>query len=713
MSTAAPTKPMQSPTAESWLFDLTGMDCGDCARTIEAGVRRLPGVNDAQVNFGSATLRVVPDQTLLTPGLIISAVSQAGYRAQPRSSRATSDARWWRERRLIEIAVGGLLWCAGFAIERSGFSTLAFAVPYLAAMVVAGYPVARAALFSLRARRADMNLLMTVAAAGAIPLGDWEEGASVLVLFAIGLLLQSRTIDRTRKAIQALERLAPDEANVRRGGHEIRLPVTAVDVGDVVVVRPGERVPIDGDVVNGASEIDQSAITGESVPVIVEGGDTVFAGSMNGSGAIDVQATSTIEHSAVSGIVRMVETAQSSRAPAQAAVDRFAAIYTPAVVTGAFLIAMGGALVTGETRDWIFRGLVLLVVACPCALVISTPVALVSAIGSAARKGVMFKSGLALEALASVKTFAFDKTGTLTQGRPLVTGVVSLGWQDQGEVLALAAAIESGANHPIARAIVAAANERNICIPEASQFRSIPGRGASGTVDDVVISVGSPRNRGDLPDDLRARLTERESEGEAVILVDADERPIGLISLVDRTRSSAHGVIERLRRMDATSVILSGDSAGVAARIGHEVAVDDVRAELMPADKVAAIQDLAGHGGVAMVGDGINDAPALAAADVGIAMGVAGSDIAVEAADVALIADDLTQIPVALGLARSAMSIIRQNIAAALAVKVLFILLTIAGVTNLWLAVLADMGTSLLVTANALRLLRISPPRVR
>ena len=705
-ATIAPEE-ITEPIPTSWIFDISGMDCGDCARTIEGSVRRLPGVSNAVVNFGAATLTVQPESAAITAGAVVALVSRAGYRLVPRGERFTASKPWWGERRTLEIAASALLWSIAFIIQRTTSVSTPTLALYLASMAMAGYPVARAALVSLKARRADMNVLMSIAALGAIPLGEWEEGSSVLILFAFGLLLQSHAVERTRKAIQGLVQLAPDEANVLRPEGEVRLSILAIDLNERVIVRPGERIPVDGTVIAGKSEVDQSAITGESMPVEVDGGHDVFAGSLNGSGVLEVNVTKRAAESTISGIVRMVEQAQSTRAPAQAFVDRFAEIYTPAVVFAAILLSTIGTVVTGDAHHWIFQGLVLLVVACPCALVISTPVALVSAIGSAARRGILFKSGAAVEALASVKTVAFDKTGTLTHGRPEVSRIVPFGQLSGDEVLALAAAVEIRTNHPIARGIVRHAQERTLTLPSVTSSQSVTGKGASAIVSGRLIEVGSPR-AGAIPADVSKIVSALEEAGETAILVSSTGNIIGVIGLIDRPRQVAAQVIERISALGIHPLILSGDSRRVADRIGRALAISDVRSELLPADKVIQIRAGASAHGVAMVGDGINDAPALAAATVGIAMGVGGSDIALEAADIALLADDLRSVPLAIDLSRSTMRIIRQNIGLALAVKAAFILLTVAGVTNLWLAVLADTGMSLLVTANALRLLRHS-----
>ncbi len=703
----------QPPASSGWLFNVGGMDCGDCAKSIEAGVRQIPGLASATISFATGTLTVAPADDRLTHEAVIAAVEKAGYRATTRDPSALATAnvpqRWWRSRRVIETTLAALLWLVGFGLERAGAPRAASAIPFLAAMALAGYPVARAGWYSVRVRRADMNLLMTIAAVGAVAIGRWDEGSSVLILFAIGLTLQNLTLDRTRRAIQALVTLTPAEATVKRDGNEQRVPVAQVAVGELVLVRPGERVPVDGVVEAGRSSVDQATITGESIPVDVGPDGSVFAGSINGDGALDVRTTKLASDTTLARIIHLVEDAQASRAPAQAFVDRFAAVYTPIVIVAAVLIATAVPLVVGDFREWVFKALVLLVVACPCALVISTPVALVAAIGSASRRGVLFKGGAAIEALATVRAVAFDKTGTLTAGKPAVTTVLPTGRRTAEEVLARAAAVERLASHPLARAIVEAARADGLTLPAATEARSLPGRGARATVDGEMVLVGSRRLFDTVPPAIEQLLLADERDGKTAILVGTSSGIEGIISVADPLREQSPNVVQSLTKLGLRVVMLTGDNRHTAARIAGLAGVTDVRADLLPEDKVTAVQALQQGMPVAMVGDGVNDAPALATANVGIAMGVGGTDAAIEAADVALIGDDLAQVPVAVRLARRTMAIIRQNIAASLLVKAVFLVLIFLGVTNLWLAVLADTGMALLVTFNSLRLLRAGP----
>ena len=711
---ASATPPRATPEAAGaarWTFDVTGMDCGDCAKTVQSGVARLAGVRETTVNFGAGTLAVVADAAHVTPETVIGAVREAGYGATARDgvrppAAPATPAAWWRQRRVAEIAAAAALWLVGFALERLGLPRVASAIPFIAGMLLAGYPIARAGWFALKARRADMNVLMTAAAVGAVAIGQWDEGASVLILFSVANTLQAMTVERTRRTIAGMLALAPAEATVLHDDHEHRVPVAQVNVGDLVRVLPGERLPVDGMVVAGRSAVDQAPITGESVPVEVEDGTAVYAGSINGEGTLTVRSAKPAGDTTLARIIALVEEAQASKAPAQAFVDRFAAIYTPVVILGALLVAVVPPLVVGDWGGWVYKALVLLVIACPCALVISTPVALVAAIGAGARRGVLFKGGAALEALAAVRGVAFDKTGTLTVGKPAVVAVHPCDGATEADVLAVAAALETQSEHPLARAIVAEVHTRGVAIPPVADYAAVPGRGGEGTVAGAAASVGSVRWFAERRLWADAGHEAFLAEGNALVCVERGGRMIGLIALADAVRPESARTVASLGRLVDTVAMLTGDNARTAARIAATTGVTDVRPDLLPEDKVAAVRALQERGPVAMVGDGINDAPALATAAVGVAMGAAGTDVAIEAADVALMRDDLARLPFAIRLARGTLAVIRQNIVASLVVKAVFLALTFGGATNLWLAVLADMGMSLLVTANALRVLR-------
>ncbi|OHD70843.1 MAG: cadmium-translocating P-type ATPase, partial [Spirochaetes bacterium RBG_16_67_19] len=619
-------------------------------------------------------------------------------------------------------AASGLLTLLGFALALAGLPRAVSWPLYGAAILSGGWLMARKAWFAVRSRSLDINVLMTLAVVGALAIGDWLEGATVIVLFALANLLESLSMERARRSIKALMDLKPLTARVRRDGVERELPVSEVEVGEVVSVRPGERIPLDGTVTEGASAVDQSSITGESMPVDKDVGDGLYGGTINGQGYLELRVSRPAADTALARIIHGVEEAQSRKAPSQSFVDRFARVYTPAVVLAAILLAVLPPLVLGQAWGvWFYRALVLLVVACPCALVISTPVTIVSGLARATREGILMKGGVSLENLAAIPVFAFDKTGTLTEGRPRVSGVHPLGGaqgagdaEDQTaetEVLMAAAAVEARSEHPLAGAILAHARERGLTPPEAGEFQSLPGRGASAVLDGRRLFVGNHRlfeEMGWCAPPVEALLERLESEGQTAVLVGRDGQVLGAVSVADRPRRDARRALAELKRAGVRhTLMLTGDNRATARAVAAELGVDEVRAELLPQDKVEAVRELAArHGGVAMVGDGVNDAPALAAATVGIAMGAAGADAALETADVALMSDDLTRLPTAVRLSRRVGGIVRQNILFALLVKVVFIALTPLGLTSLWMAVAADMGASLLVIFNGLRALR-------
>ncbi|MGI8483429.1 MAG: heavy metal translocating P-type ATPase [Thermomicrobiales bacterium] len=711
---------------ELLVFDVTGMDCGDCAKSVERIVGQLPNIQRAEVSFGAATLTVEHDGGEESPTDAVvravgGAVDRAGYTAVLRTDVRGGQAgpAWWQHRRVIPTAGALLLWMIAFAVQHA-FGEKSVAVPiYAIAIAIGGYAILRSAIASARARRIDMNVLMTISVIGAAVLGDWSEGALAVVLFSIGTFLQAMTLDRTRRAIRSLLDLAPEEAQVLRNGIDVTVTAASLVPGDIVRVRPGFRLPADGEIVSGHSSINQAAITGESMPVEREPGDEVFAGTMNGAGVLDVRVTKPSSSSVLANIIHLVEEAQASKAPTQQLVDRFAAYYTPTVVAGAALLAVVGALVSGDPGVWMYRALVLLVIACPCALVISTPVSIVSAIQSATRNGVLVKGGAALEEAGRVKTVVFDKTGTLTVGRPVVASVVAFGDLSDDKVLAIAAAVERPSEHPLARAVVARALHDNLAVQDCTDFEALLGRGAHAWVDGSEIAVGSERllRESGLADDqltafreIAARGAESGQSTLGIVRKDGGQgQLLGAISVADRLRSGAAESIAALRREGVEHVvILTGDQEAVARSIADQVGADDVRAELLPDQKATVLDELRQRwGAIAMIGDGVNDAPALAKADVGIAMGIGGSDVALESASMALMRDDLSALAGVIGLSRRMLAIIRQNVTLSLITKVIAIALAMLGFVNLWIAVLVDVGTSLVVIMNGLRLAKI------
>ncbi|MEJ7820201.1 MAG: cation-translocating P-type ATPase [Rubrobacteraceae bacterium] len=699
--------------AERTVVRVEGMDCASCAATVEKRVATLPGVHRATVNFAVGRLDAEHDPSLSVED-IEKAVREAGYGVG--SAGEIERESFWRTPRALLTGASAVLFLVGLALSLVGVPEVARVGVYAAAIVVGGTPILRAALAGLKARHLDMNVLMSAAVIGAAVIGEWAEAASVVVLFAAGNALQVYAVDRTRGAVRALVRLAPNEALVQRGGSEVLVPVDEVGVGDVVVVRPGERFAVDGVVIEGSAAVDESPVTGESLPVEKGIDDAVFSGSLNGSGGLLVRATKSAGDSTLRRIARLVEEAQAKKAPAEQFVDRFSRVYTPVVVVAAVALAVVPPLLGGSFGEWFYRALALLIIACPCALVISTPVTVVSGIGAASRRGILVKSGAALEAAGRLKALAFDKTGTLTEGRPVVSRVLTLGVEhrdDEAEVVRIAAALERRSEHPLAHAILTAAESYGVYeLPPVANFRSVAGRGATGEVGGKRYLIGSPRlfAESDIPlTNAAAALAQVANEGETPVILGDETGARAVFGLADAVRPDAKATLDSLRSAGVRHlVMLTGDAEAPAKRIASELGID-YRAQLLPEQKVEAVRELvAKHGSAGMVGDGVNDAPALAGASVGFAMGAAGTDVALETADVALMRDDLPKLAEALTLSRAAERIIRQNLLISILIKGLFVLLAPFGLVALWLAVLADMGTSIAVTLNGLRLFRRS-----
>jgi Cd2+/Zn2+-exporting ATPase len=684
-------------------FAVEGMDCAACARTLQKAVVGLPDVTSAQVSFGAGTMTVDGDAS---DEAIEAATVRAGYRARPLTRRAEVQVPFWRrDARAISTTASVALLLAAVIVMLVGGPS---APVYLASMAVGGWPIALAAFGALRGRSLDMNVLMGMAAVGAVAIGAFGEGAWVLVLFAVGTTLETFALERTRRSVSELMDLAPTQVRViDDAGVERMVAAENVEPGARFVVRPGERLALDGAVVEGASAIDQAPITGESVPVDVTVGDEVFAGTLNEQGALVVQASRRAAESTLSRVAALVQDAQASQAPSERFVDRFARIYTPIVFTAALMLAVAPTLAGGDFDTWLYRALALLIVACPCSLVISVPVAVVSAVGGAARRGILIKGGQALEDLARVRVVALDKTGTLTLGRPELSKILTFDDVDELEALRLVAAVEGRSEHPLGAALVRAARERGVEVVAPELFQALPGRGAQATVDRRALWAGGPRLVGERVETPPAALEELHQGGQTVIVLGEGQRMLAVFALADVVRPEAAGAVAALRDAGiARTVMLTGDAEPVAAAVAAQVEIDDYRAGLLPADKLDAVRALQEQMPVAMVGDGVNDAPALAAARVGVAMGAAGSDVALQSADVALMSDRLDRLPEALAIARRARSIMRANVIASLLVKGFLVLLTPFGLVTLVVAVAADMGMSLLVTSNAMRLLR-------
>lgn len=728
----------QTPLIKTQQMQVGGMDCGSCARTIEASLQQMAGVESASVSFATGRLNVSYAPQKVSETQIRDRITALGYtaeQAQPATDAATYDDRstesqnpaqptskktqssdltgwqfWLRNRRGQGVILSGLGLVLGLLTQQLELSVWIERAFYGIGMVVAGWPIARAGWFALRSRQADMNLLMTISAIGAVILGDWFEGALVVFLFALGTTLQSFTFGRTRNAIRELMNLTPPTATVKRNDQEVNVPLSDIQIGEVLTIRPGQRVALDGIVTSGHSAIDQSPITGESIPEDKAPSDRVFAGTLNQTGFLEVKVTHTQSDTTVSRIIHLVEAAQASRAPTQQWVDRFAAIYTPVVILTAVGIALIPPLAFAQPFNvWLYRALVMLVIACPCALVISTPVSIVSAIGAATRQGVLFKGGSALETAGRMSTLAFDKTGTLTQGLPVVQKVYSLGEISSMQVLMIAASLEQQSEHPLARAIVTEAKAAGLDLHAPENFKALPGKGIWAQFGNQLYLVGNRRlfteHAVSLSKEAESLLATIESLGQTPVLVGTRTGLLGAIALADGLRLEAASAVRLLKQVRLLRlVMLTGDRSPVAKQIAQQVGISEYQAELLPEDKLQEVYKLRRSGVVGMVGDGINDAPALAAADISFAVG--GIDIAIETADVVLVASDLRQLAYAVALSRRTVSVIQQNVVFSLVTKGLFLLLGTFGFVGLAVAVLADMGTSLLVSANGMRLFR-------
>jgi Cd2+/Zn2+-exporting ATPase len=705
------------------------MDCAEEVNALRSELMRLPGVKELDFNLLQARMTVTHADGVVELQELIDAVARTGMQAQPwhgdRPARTEGGSLLARRGKLVMTCASGLLVLSGFLVHGSieGWLTamgghdvlppVAARVLYLLAAGTGAWYVLPKAVLALRRLRPEMNLLMVVAIVGAVGIGEYFEAATVAFLFALSLLLESWSVARVRRAVESLLALTPPQARILGpDGREETRDVADIAVGSRLLVRPGDRVPLDGKVVRGETTVNQAPITGESAPVPKTVDGEVFAGTINGDGAIEVLVTKPASDTTLARIIRMVSEAQGRRAASEQWVDRFARVYTPAVMSLAVVVAVIPPLAFGGAwSKWFYEALVLLVIACPCALVISTPVSIVAALTAAARNGVLIKGGAYVELPARLTAIALDKTGTLTEGRPAVCRVVALAGHTEQEVLAIAAAIEAHFEHPLGRAIVSHVRSMGIHVPPAESFLAMKGKGATAVLDGRPVWAGSHRfmeERGQEPPGVHEQLETLAASGASIVVIGNDEHVCGLIAMGDRVRPGAREVVADLRQAEIQRVVmLTGDNAETAAAVAMATGVDDVRAELLPEDKVAAIEELVErYEKVGMVGDGVNDAPAMARASLGIAMGAMGTDVAIETADIALMTDDLSRLPWLIRHSRRTLATIRQNIAASLSVKAVFVGLTFLGHASLWAAIIADMGVSLVVVFNALRLVR-------
>ncbi|MCC6188746.1 MAG: cadmium-translocating P-type ATPase [Anaerolineales bacterium] len=696
------------------LLPIEGMDCSDCVNVIEHGVGRLEGVLAASVNYAAQTMRVEYDAQKTSRRAIERRVVGLGYRVP-----AAGLPSWFEANRefVFSLMAGMLLATGWVGVRFLGLPAPAAVSFYLAAYAFGGWDIARHAWHALIERRFDTDLLMVAAALGAAALGEFAEGALLLFLFSLGHALEERALDRARAAVRALGDLAPKTAwLLPPGGLAVEVPVEQLQLQAVVVVRPGVRVPADGEVVAGRSGVDQSPVTGESIPVDKVPGDQVFAGSVNGEGALEVRVTRLARDSTLARVMRMVEEAQTQKSPTQQTIEKFSRVFVPGVLVATGLVIALPPLFGAPFDVSFLRAMTLLVAASPCALALGAPAAILAGVARAARGGVLVKGGVHLENLGRLNAIAFDKTGTITRGEPEVTDVIALGARSESEVLALAAAVENRSGHPLAQAVVRAARARGLALPEIGDVEAVNGRGLKGRCQGQTVHLGSPalmREAGIAfaPEALR-QIEELQAAGRTIMLAAIGAELLGVLALADTLRPEAAPAIRALRQNGVReTVMLTGDNARVAAAIARQAGVSGYRAELLPEDKVAAIRALNHqHGVTAMVGDGVNDAPALANATVGIAMGGAATDAALETADVALMGDDLSKLPFAIGLGRATRRIILQNLWLALGVIVVLIAAALSGWAGIGLAISLHEGSTLLVALNALRLLRYAPP---
>ncbi|WP_339253409.1 heavy metal translocating P-type ATPase [Sporosarcina sp. FSL W8-0480] len=696
--------------AEKTEYRLENLSCANCAMKFENNVKSIPSVTEATVNFGASKLTfsgVATEEELQNAGAF------DGIKVVPLTKRKPDPKTPFFKRKENVVTILSLIFViAGFYFTHRDVPDTTIATGlFAAAILVGGFGMFITGVKNLVRFDFDMKTLMTIAIIGAAIIGEWQEAAVVVFLFAVSEALEAYSMNKARQSIRLLMDIAPPSATVRRNGTVQELSTEEIRIGDILLVKPGQKIAMDGIVLSGQSTVNQAPITGESVPVLKKKEDEVFAGTLNEEGALEVTVTKLVGDTTIAKIIHLVEDAQAEKAPSQKFVDKFAKYYTPIIIVIAILVAIIPPLFGGEWHTWIYQGLAVLVVGCPCALVVSTPVAIVTAIGNAARLGVLIKGGVHLEEMGRINAVAFDKTGTLTKGYPEVTDFI-VDKAANGNILEAVAAVESMSQHPLARAVVTYANSKGIQKAEMVNFQSITGKGAYGEVGGSLIRVGSlnwAMELTEVPTDMKQRAEALQKEGKSVMAVLMDKTFQALIAVTDPLRDESKEVLRKLKDIGIRhTVMLTGDDRRTAEAIASAAGVTDVRANLMPEDKLTAIKDLTDeYGRVAMVGDGINDAPALAASSIGIAMGGAGTDAALETADIALMADDLRQLPYTMKLSRKTLQIIKENIMFALGLKIVALLLIIPGWLTLWIAIFADMGATLLVVLNSLRLMRI------
>lgn len=722
---------MKSENIEVCEWTVSGMDCGSCASKITKALERLPGIREIDVSIMSEKLKVDLDVDAGSSEKIENVVKKLGYGIERRISSPSleedntvcnhsgenhniqnnRDPRWYRSAKGRLVVGTGLLLIIAWVVELStdtGIGRWGF----VAACLIGLIPVARRAFAALTTGQFfTIEMLMTIAATGALFINAAEEAALVVFLFAVGELLEGVAANKARDGIRALAQLVPKTAIIEVDGVTKEVSAEGLKVDEIVLVRPGDRVPADGEIIEGFSGLDESPVTGESIPVAKQPGDEVFAGSINSEAVLRIKVTKTTKDNTISRIIQLVEEAESARAPTERFIDRFSRWYMPAIVIASALVILIPPLIFGEAWDtWIYRGLALLLIGCPCALVISVPASIASALSSGAKQGMLFKGGAVIEAAAKIDQIAFDKTGTLTYGRPQVTDIITLGRSTVAEILETASGVEAGSSHPLAVAILQKSKTEGITPPQSEGARALMGKGVEAIVNGIPTWVTSPNyalSNSVITDDMMEIAASYERQGKTTVVVYRKDEPLGLIAMRDEPRRDSFDAITQIRALGITPIILTGDNERTAAAIATGFGVE-FRAVMLPEDKLEYIRTMNHKSGVMMIGDGINDAPALKQALVGVAMG-SGTDVALETADAAILRDRVTDIPAIIRIARTTMSNIRQNVAIALGLKAIFLITTIFGMTGLWIAILADTGATVLVTLNALRLLAYDP----
>lgn len=701
---------MTEEGVETYKLTIEGMDCQDEVAIIEKKLKSLSGIKNFEIYLATQGVKVVCDPSLISIQQIIKGIAETGMRAS-----AVKEARikiaWWKEKRIIALSVCGLFTLTAFVLEKVGYEGIIAIILHSMAIIIGGYYPAKMAFNALKTLTFNIRTLMVTGAVGAVTLGLWEEASMLVFIYLLGDILEIYTVSKSRGAIRMLMELAPKEALVRRGSQEMVLPVEEVRISDSIIIRPGEKIPLDGKVIKGYSSVDQSPITGESIPVEKKERDDVFAGTLNQRGVLEVVVTKLSEDTTLAKIIHSVEEAQARKSSYQRFGEKFGKYYTPSMFALAFAVAVVPPLLWGGFSYWFHRGLVVLVVSCSCGIALSVPVAVVAAIGNAARHGILVKGGVFIEIAEKLKAIAFDKTGTITIGRPSVTDILPLNNQKEETILSLAASIEGRSEHPLGETIVSHAKERGLHLQTVDVFESLPGMGAKAKIGACEYFIGNKRlfSEYSIPTEkIHDQISKLEDQGKTVVLLGLREEPLGIIAVADRVRTEAKSVIQILKRSGIERVImLTGDNEGTAATIAREVGVDEYYAKLLPENKVAAVKKLKEkYSYIAMVGDGVNDAPAMAESNAGIAMGAAGTDIAIETSDIVLMSDDLEKIPYIIKLSRRTISNIRQNIIVSLLIIVFLVPVALCGWIGLVPGLLINEIGGLLVIANGLRLLR-------